>query len=443
MFVNRIKEKKELEDVLSSDRFEFMILYGRRRVGKTTLVLEAIKKRSHIYYLAVEKNNIQHFISSAKSKYPQILNLKEDWEIILDYLKDKAEIIIIDEFQNMIKEDKKVLSIFQRLIDTNLKKSRLKLVLMGSSVSMISSEVLGYKSPLYGRKTISKKIRPMGFFDIAGFFPKVNLLELAQIYGFADGIPYYLEQIETPFWEWLDKELKEPRFIKDELNFIMRYEFEDLGTYKTILEAIANGKNTVGEIKDFANLSRTDISPYLSKLINTEFIERQVPLSEKTTSKKGRYFILDQFVAFWFRFIYQNRSAVEEGIYSAKNVRDHFNVYMGYVFEKICRQFLIKLIETEKMDYNQIGRWWHDEHEIDIVALSDDKKAVLFCECKWSENVDPVPLIKTLKEKSIHLRWNNKNRIEKFAVFAKSFKSKKGIGPDVLLFDLRDFEKFL
>jgi len=219
----------------------------------------------------------------------------------------------------------------------------------------------------------------------------------------------------------------------------MRHEFEDLGTYKTILEAIANGNSTVREIKDFANLSRTDISPYLSKLINTEFIERQVPITEKTTSKKGRYFILDQFVAFWFRFIYQNRSAVEEGVYRAKSVREQYSRYMGFVFEKICRQFLIRMIEKGSMDYQRIGRWWHDEHEIDLVALSDSTKEALFAECKWKDDVDPLLLLSELKQKAAHVRWRNDERKEKFALFAKSFRHKKIMGEQVMLFDLKDF----
>jgi AAA+ ATPase superfamily predicted ATPase len=443
MFVNRLAEKKELGKVLDSKTFEFMILYGRRRVGKTTLVLEILKKREHIYYLAIEKNNIQHFVSTAAKKYPEIRNLKEDWEIILDFLKDKSEVVVIDEFQNLIKEDHKILSLFQRIIDTNLKQSSLKLIIMGSSVSMITSEVLGYKSPLYGRKTYSNKIRPMSYFDMAGFFPKANAEQLAEIFGFADGIPYYLEKIDIPFWKWLDRELKESSFLKDELNFILRYEFEDLGTYKTILEAIANGKNTVAEIKDFARLQRTDVSPYLVKLANTEFIDREVPITERLISKKGRYYIKDEFVAFWFRFVFTNRSSIEEGVYPASSIKDQYCQYMGFVFEKICKQFLFELQRSGEIQYDKVGRWWHRDVEIDLVALQEKRREALFCECKWADAVDAHSILKSLKEKIGHVEWNKGKRKEKFVIFAKSFKGKTALGADVVLYELKDIAKCL
>jgi AAA+ ATPase superfamily predicted ATPase len=441
MFVNRVVEREELKRQLDSDNFEFIILYGRRRVGKTTLVLESIRKREHIYYLAVEKNNLKHFISTASLKIPEILKLKEDWEVILDYLKDKTEVIVLDEFQNLIKEDKSLLSVFQRAIDTNLKRSKSKLIILGSSVSMMTSEVLDYKSPLYGRKTYTNKIRPLSFFDISGFFKNAEIEELAQIYGFAGGTPYYLENIELPFWKWLDQELQHPSFVKDELNFILRYEFEDLGTYKTILEAIANGKTTVKEIKDYAGLKRTDISPYLIKLNKTEFVEREVPITERLISKKGRYFIRDQFVAFWFKFIYSNRSMVEEGIYRAKDVKHQYNNHMGFVFEKICMQYLMKMIEKGQIKYNKIGRWWHRDKEIDILGLNSEKSEVLFCECKWKENVDAQSVLRSLKEKAEYVEWH-KGRKERFAIFAKSFRKKESID-DTMLIDLGDFKKFL
>jgi hypothetical protein len=440
MFVDRETEKAELARILGSKKFEFAVLYGRRRIGKTRLVLEVLKKHDHVYYLAVEKNNLPNFISTVAKKLPGILELRDDWEVVLDFLKDKTGALVIDEFQNLIKEDKATLALFQRAIDTNLKDSRLKLFILGSSVSMISSEVLEYQSPLYGRKTSSKKIQPIGFFDIAGFFPKSDLEERATIYGFADGIPYYLERIKGEFWDWLEHELAHPTFIKDELDFILKYEFEDLGTYKTILEAIAYGKTTVGEIKNYCRMQRTDISPYLSKLINTEFIYREVPITESAISKMGRYYIKDQFIAFWFKYIYPNLSAIEEGIYHAPDIKDAYPAYMGFAFEKICMQFMIRRIKNGAWSYTKTGKWWYQDNEIDLVAIDEKKAEVLFAECKWQDNVDAKAVLGKLKEKTLLVRWRNDKRTEKYAVFAKSFKDKRRLGDDVFLFDLNDLE---
>ena len=443
LFVDRKTECEELKGVLDAKGFAFAVLYGRRRVGKTRLLLEALRGRNHIYYLAVEKENLRYLSAVVAQRFPKVRALREDWEVLLDFLKDNVSVLLIDEFQNLVKEDKTVLSLFQRAIDTNLKDSKLKLIALGSSVSMITSELLQYRSPLYGRRTYTKKVGAMSFLNIKGFFPKTSAEELAEIYGFADGIPYYLEKISPPFWVWLENELRNPTFVKDELDFMLRYEFEDLGTYKTILEAIAKGKTKVCEIKDFARMQRTDISPYLSKLINTGFIHRELPLTEPVTSKMGRYYIEDQFVAFWFRFIYPNLSNLEEGIYSASNVRKDYSQYMGGVFERISKQVLVELIRRGRLSYSKVGKWWYKDAEVDLLAVNEEKKEILFAECKWQDNVVPHQVLVKLKEKTSYVKWNNEYRKERYVILAKSFKEKNLEEENVLLFDLKDPENLI
>jgi AAA+ ATPase superfamily predicted ATPase len=438
MFVDRKAECAELNRFFDAKGFAFAVLYGRRRVGKTRLLLETLKGRNHVYYLAVEKENLRYFSAAVTQKFPEAARLREDWEVLLDFLKDQGVVVVIDEFQNLVREDRAVLSLFQRAIDTNLKASELKLVVLGSSVSMMTSELLQYRSPLYGRRTYTKKVAAMSFLDIKGFFPEARVEELAEIYGFADGIPYYLEKVQLPFWGWLEGELRGSSFVKDELDFMLRYEFEDLGTYKMILEAVAMGKTTVSEIKDYARMQRTDVSPYLSKLINTGFIRRELPLTEPVRSKMGRYYIADQFAAFWFRFIFPNLSNIEQGIYSAANVKKDYPRYMGLVFEKICQQAFIEMIKRGKLSYDKVGKWWHKDAEIDLVAVNNEKKEILFAECKWQDNVAASQLLARLREKAADVRWNNEQRKEKFAIFAKSFKEKKTNQENVLLFDLHD-----
>jgi uncharacterized protein len=441
MFVDRRTECEELAKALGAKGFAFAILYGRRRIGKTRLVLELMQSRNHVYYLAVEKENIRYFSKIVTEKFPKAGNLKEDWEVLLDFLKDNTEVVVIDEFQNLVKDDSTLLSLFQRSIDTNLKNSQLKLVALGSSVSMITSELLQYRSPLYGRRTYARKINAMNFLDIKGFFPDSSAEELAEIYGFADGIPYYLEKIQPPFWPWLDKELHGASFIKDELDFMLKYEFEDLGTYKAILEAVAKGKTKVSEIKDYARMQRTDVSPYLAKLINTGFIRRELPITEPPTSKMGRYYLEDQFVAFWFRFIYPNLSNVEAGIYSASNVKLEYAQYMGFVFEKICKQILIELIKQGQFNYDKVGKWWHRDCEIDLMAVDLMRNEALFVECKWQDDVAADQILTDLKKKSNLVRWHSIDRKEKYLVFAKSFKEKYVTEKNTLLIDIRDIEE--
>lgn len=439
-FKDRKNETREIKEILSSNKFEFLVLYGRRRVGKTELILNSIKNKKSLYHFSVGEKNLERFYEVCKKFDKNIGNLRMDFEVVIDYLKDKVDVLIIDEFQEMIKEDKNILNVLQALIDTKLKHSKLKLVLLGSSVSMINSKVLSYQSPLYGRKTNSIKLKPINFFDMHEFFPNKTIEELVEIYGFADGIPFYLIKIDSPLWEFIQKEVSEEKsFLKDEVNFIMKYEFEDTSTYKLILEAIANGKNKLGEIKDFIKVKRTDLGPYLQNLIDVDFIRREVPITENMKSRNGRYCLKDNFLKFWFRYIYPNLSSIESKAFDVSFIKDNYSGYLGRIFEKVCGEFIIK---QDFFRFNRIGRWWYKDKEIDIVALNEQKKEVLFGECKWKEKVNTLEILKDLSEKAKFVDWNSGKRKESFVVFAKSFSKKVSEfeGRKVYCFDLKDLE---
>jgi len=438
-FVDRYEELRSLKEKLNSENFELIVIYGRRRIGKTRLILEAIRNREHIYYLAVEGDNLRHFKRFASKIVPEIAHVQEDWESYFNFLKDK--VVVIDEFPNLIKEDLGVVSIFQRIVDLTLKGTKTKLILLGSSVSMMSDNVLSHKSPLYGRRTASIKLGPLKFIYLKEFFPNLSWEELVEIYGFADGIPYYLEKIRLPFWSWLAEEIRRPdTFLKDELDFLMKYEFTEVTTYKKILEAVAFGRTTPKEIREYVKAKHSDITQYLKNLIETEFIVREVPITEGARSKKGRYYIADNFVAFWFRYIYPNLSAIEEGLLDVKEIRQDYPSYLGFVFEKVARQFLIELNKRDKLPFkfSKIGRWWHKDKEIDLVALNEREKKALFVEVKWSD----------LKGKEVERILRNLERIAEltgldeydkyFGVIAKNAEFK-----DNLVWDLRDFNQLV
>ncbi len=442
-FMDRKKEMKEINELLDSKKFEFLILYGRRRVGKTELILHVTKERKRIYYLAIGERNLDRFYDVCVEQFSEISSLKKDYEVIFNYLKDKSAVVIIDEFQNLIKEDKNILHLFQSIVDVNLKNSKLKFILLGSSVSIINSKVLGYQSPLYGRRTASIKLKPISFFDLHEFFPQFSIEDLIDIYGFADGIPHYLIKISKPFWQWLEEEIKQEKtFLRDEVDFLMRYEFSDPSTYKLILEAIANGKNKINEIKDFVKLQRTDISPYLKNLIEVDLIKREVPITENIKSRNGRYNLNDNFLKFWFKFVYPNASSIESGLFDVNTIKKGYSEYLGRIFEDIARQYLIA---KSPFQFNRIGRWWYQDNEIDLIAINDVTKEILFTECKWQERADAEKIIKELSNKTEFVQWNNKKRREKYAIFAKSFSKRMNNfeGKKVFCYDLRDMAKVL
>ncbi len=421
IFVDRNNEMEAIKERLKSESQELIIVYGRRRIGKTTLVLRSIEG-PHVYYLATEgRNNVVKFKQEAQKVFPEVRYAGEDWESIFHALKDK--VIVIDEFPYLIQADKAVPSIFQKVVDEVVKGSKTKLILLGSSISAMR-DLQSYKSPLYGRRTSSIEVRELKFKELNGF--GFHLLDAIRIYGFAGGVPFYLSKVKSPFLEWVNQEFRKvDSFIRDEVDFLLRYEFREISTYKEILLGVATGKNTLGEIRDFVGVGG-EISSYLKKLERIGIVKREVPVLERERSKKGRYVIADKFVNFWFKFVYPNLSEIEEGKYQLKE--DEYNEYLGRVFEEVSTQYL-----KDRYGLRKVGRHWYKDIEIDIL----DKHLKVAGECKWSEDVDGVKVLYHLKEKLRRLNLTS----EKLVVFGKSF-SRTEESDEVEYIDLKKLEKW-
>jgi len=449
-FINREKELKAIKEKLDGPGLDFYVIYGRRRIGKTTLSLASVKGKEFVYYLATEENNLKKLKEVASRVEPGIKYVEEDLEAIFNFLKDK--IIIIDEFPNLIKENPKVVSELQMIVDVLLANTKTKLIILGSSISMMESHVLSYSSPLYGRKTGQLKLRALRFSELADFFPESTTEERIEIYGFSDGIPFYLEKINYPFWEWLDEELKKvDSFLKSEIDFLMKYEFSDVKTYKKILDAIAFGNTKLGEIKNHIGTKGTDISPYLRNLIDVGLVERKTPLIDNVKSRRGTYYIKDNFVNFWFRFINPNITFIEEAIFSSNEIKEGYNRYLGFVFEKVCREFLIEKRDTLPCQFQRIGSQWgtipkrekgKNQYEIDIVVLNEERREIGFFECKYGslKLKEAKDILIELKKKSRYVDWNQESRKEYFGMIAKKIEGKESLRKDgYTVFDFEDF----
>ncbi|PSN85256.1 ATPase [Candidatus Marsarchaeota G2 archaeon OSP_D] len=423
VFADREKELKALEQRFSSDNFEFVVIYGRRRIGKTSLILEALKDKEHVYYLATEaKNNLAKFKRTVEAIFPSVRHVREDWESLLLALKDK--VIVFDEFPYLIKEDSSIVSVFQKIVDS-LRDSKTKLVVLGSSISMMEDDVLSYRSPLYGRRTGSIRLGELKFSDLRHF--GFDLIEAVRVYGFSGGVPYYITKVNTPFYGWINWELKKAdSFIKDEVDFLLKYEFSEIATYKEILFAISLGKNTLGEIRDFVKV-KGEVSSYIRKLQRIGLVIKEIPVTEGITSKRGRYRIADNFTNFWFRFVYPNLSMIEEALYELPK-RD-YEAYLGRVFERIAEEYV-----KEKYTVNKIGRFWWKDIEIDLLALGGENVAG---ECKWSENVNPKELLHALKQKLKAVGVE----VDRFILFAKSFSRQEEEAELVDLNELNEWYK--
>lgn len=458
-FVDRIDEIKFLEKEYKRKTSSFIVLYGRRRVGKTRLIKEFIKNKDSVYFLATEESeaeNIKTFQNILYSKYkiPLLDNNKllswNDLFYIISTLKlEKKLIIVIDEFQYLLKSNKGFSSILQKSWDEYLKDKNIMLIISGSALSMIKREVLSYSSPLYGRRTSQMNLKPIKFKYFKEFFENKNI-DLIKLYSLTGGIPKYVEILELK--ENIYDTIKENflnvnSYLFEEPYFLLEKELKDIGSYFSIIKAIANGNNKLSKISTSLGIKQTSLSYYLNNLIELDILEREVPILEKNpqTSKKGIYKIKDNFLNFWFKFIYPYKSYIEIGnIDFVMNIikKSFIERHVSFIYEDISKEKLIDLNLNDKLPVklSKIGRWWDKNLEIDIVGVDRENKPILFGECKYTKKPVDLDVYYALVEKSKKLlKDNNQNNLY-FAFFSyngytKNFIDKVKKEKNILIFE--------
>ena len=415
-FINRRKELEWLEKTYKEKHNSFLIIYGRRRVGKTELIKYFSEDKPHTYFLAgtkLDKENLtdlQNIMSDfLKDELFKRIEFR-GWEELFKEFTKKIErpiIIIIDEFPYLIEQNKAIPSIFQKIWDENLKNEQLMLILCGSSIEMMETEVLGYKSPLYGRRTGQWKLEPFKFRIIKQFFPNRSFEDRIQFYSLLDGIPEYLNRI-----------FKKGEYLYEEAENLLRQEFREPRNYFSILQAIAEGNTKYGEICNRTSLSKSLTSQYLKNLIDLHVVTREFPVTQRKESRNTRYLLSDNYYDFWFEFVYSNRSLIEEDKQETliRNIKERLQIHYSSVFEQVCRERIWEI----SPDVSRVGRWWQKGEEIDIVGLNEKENTILFGECKWSKNRVDIKLLEDLKHKSECVKWKINKRREKFILFSKS-----------------------
>jgi len=448
VFVNRNDELNFLDSAYRSDRSEFIVIYGRRRIGKTELLREFIKDKNAVYFLADERSdqdNLSDFrtlvAGGIDSELLSASNL--DWGDTLKEVSknEKRLIIVIDEYPYLIRGNKSIPSIFQKAWDLYLNDSNVMLILCGSSISMMEQYVLGSKSPLYGRRSGQIRVEPLKFKHTASFFPELMAEDLVKIYGITDGIPYYLKEARYRIKKISDLEsiYSVEGLLIEEAEILLKYEFREPAKYFSILKALAFGNTKFGDIVNATGLSSSIISQYLSNLIILNIVKAQYPVTDMNQrSRNARYYITDNYFTFWFRFVYPNKSLIYNNLLIPDFGSD-FNRYLGHVFEKISAEFLW---EVRPFGFTQMGRWWHKDVEIDLVAFNEKTKEMMFIECNWSSLSmgDCLRVLNKLKEKSMAIKWNPGGRKEYLGIIAKRIERKDALREKgFLVFDLDDF----
>lgn len=435
-FINREEELLALKKIYQKDEFQFVPIYGRRRIGKTRLIQEFIKGRQAIYFLAdsVSESEQLKNIGRAIGEYFNDSILIEagfrDWYQFFKYVKEKHPkklIIVIDEFPYLINSNPAISSIFQKGIDEYLKDTDIFLILMGSSIGMMEKEVLLYRAPLYGRRTASLEISDMRFKALKGFFPKKKFYELVGIYSVFGTVPAYIEKInphEDIFSNIKTLIFDTSTFLYNEVEFILREELREPRNYFVLLRAIAQGKRKLSEIINETGFDKSLVSRYLDILRGLKFVVKEIPVTEKQPekSKQGIYKLHDKFFSFWFKYVFPNRGRIEIGNsdYVLKLVTEHFDHHISTVYEDACMDLCRDFLAKGLMEYTRIGRWWSKNEEIDIVALNEDKNIAYFCECKWSNKKVGEDVYRELQHKSELVDWHNEKRINRYVLFSKS-----------------------
>jgi len=439
-FMNRTEEQEFLQQEYSRERSSLVILYGRRRIGKTALLAEFIKDKNALYFLATEENETQNlkaftelaadFCESELLRQATVTNWGVIFETILSQNPGEKPIIVIDEFQYLGKSNPAFPSIFQKIWDTALQDKSVMVILCGSQISLMESQTLNYGSPLYGRRTGQLMLKQIPFKHYREFFPKKSHRELIEYFAITGGVPKYIELFadSKDIYTAIEKNvLKKSSFLYDEPNFLLQKEVNEVGSYFSLLKTIAAGNHKLTKIATTLGIKQTGLTNYLKTLSALDIIEREIPITEEhpEKSKRGLYRIKDNFLAFWFQFIYPNLSYIESGhpeLAMGKIRRNLTDNHVSYVYEAICREEMWHLSAAGTWDFpiGKAGRWWNNVSEIDIVATDNSGLNIIFGECKFWEGKVGANVLRELETKAALVDWQKGNRHDHYILFSAS-----------------------
>jgi AAA+ ATPase superfamily predicted ATPase len=409
-FVDRDVEFDQLTDCYESDTAEFVVIYGRRRLGKSELVRQSISDRDDaVYYQAVEstaQNQLEQFVDAATAQFPSLRNVRRDWEALLETLGEQDAVVVIDEFPFLIEEDESLPSRIQRVWDTALQETGMTLVLVGSSISVMEDKVLSGSAPLYGRRTATIDLKPLSISDARQFFSEYDPETTIAAWSIYGGTPHYLQTIDPdePLGPNVqDAVLSERGLLYSEPEFLLRTELRQPNTYFSILRALAHGRRTPNEIAGMAGVDSGSLSTYLQKLRRLRLVERHIPVTESSTSsKRGRYRIAAPLFRFWFRFVYGNQDQLRilgDDAYD-ELVAPELADYVSPLFERVCQRALPNLIDRQ---FRNVGQWWFKEHELDVLGLTND--GLVAGECKFTSQPVSEGVLADLERTASEVRW--------------------------------------
>ena len=444
-FLGREKEILDLEKEYARDG-GFVVIYGRRRIGKTTLIKQFIKSKTAFYFLAtkeVESQSMKRFAGViARTTGNSVLQKAafSDWldlfQAVADYKPNEKKVLVIDEFPYLVKVNESFPSILQNAWDEILKDSNVMLILCGSLISMMKKHALSYESPLYGRRTAQMRIAPLPFTTVYEN-QKLSFEEAAEQYSITGGVPKYMEFFSDgqPLYEQIKENvLSKNGFLYEEPNFLLTDEVQVLTNYFSIIKVIADGNHKLGTIAGILGLETSALTPYLKTLSELGFIEKQVPVTEKNAEKtrKGLYFISDNFLRFWFRYVYPYKGELEldnTQISLDELDKDFKEKFVAFAYEDICKEIFARLCSDKAIDFtpSKIGSYWLNDKsgntQIDVMAVDTVNKRLFAGECKYhNQPIDADVYFELVKkvDNSSEIKSAFKGYTVIYGVFSKS-----------------------
>ena len=417
-FYCRKEELRKLNKRYADGKFECIVIYGRRRVGKTALINEFCKDKPTIFFSALnttEKENLEALSKSIMSfERPDMESAPEfrSYDAALDELtilsKEKRIVFVIDEYPYLAKAKPAISAMLQHIIDHKWTETRMYLILCGSSMSFMESQVLGKESPLYGRRTGQFKIKPLDYKETSVFHPDLSVEDSSLIYGITGGVPHYINKLDVK--DSVDEALlsnffDRSSYLYEEPGNLLKQELREPAVYNAIIKAIAEGASRMNDIRTKVGEENSVVSKYLKTLMELGIVKKETPISEKA-GKKTIYLLADNFFRFWYRFVPANMSAIDSGriakIYPHA-VKQYLPDYMGLIFEKMCRDYLLYYSDNLPVELSEIGQWWGTDPnkkmqiQIDIVGTPVEGRDYIIGSCKYRNEkigVDEFELIR-------------------------------------------------
>lgn len=419
MFIGRERELTALKEWYDKDGIGMMVIYGRRRIGKSTLITEFAKGKRTIFYTATKIGKNRNLELFSKQVVDLLMpGLGEvrfpATEAVFDFIDknmgSEKIVLVIDELPYWAERDEALLSVLQKYMDTVWNDKNLKIILCGSALSFMEKKVLSEKSPLFGRRDSQMKLDAFDYLDSAKFVPDYSNEDKAICYGITGGIAKYLSMIDPA--KSMDENIirlffRTDGYLYDETRNLLTQEFSDIAIVNNIVEQIASGENTLNTIAGKIGEKESTILYSLDKLISVGLVEKKRCITEEKNKKKTQYVLKDFMFKFWYEFIPKATSVIEMGqgeLYYQKVVKPALHSFMGAVFEEMCRYYTLKqgIMGEYGCFITSVGTWWGVENitdqngnfraqsaDIDVVALSETDKKAVVGECKFkNEKID-------------------------------------------------------